>query len=354
MSRIFVTGANGFIASHLIEHLVQRGDEVVGLVRGGSDLRFLRPALESHCERLRLVVGDLREPAAFESALDDVEYVYHLGAVLMATSEAQFREANVRGTQNLLEAIARRQPRKLRRFLFASAQAAAGPSPDGRPIDESRPLSPVSLYGKSKADAEALVLDFGRRLPVTIVRPVAVYGERERDISGGTFPAVKAGFAPKLGWRSKSASVIYVGDVVRGMIAAAESPRSLGKAYFLADPHPYPMRDIVRAMADAMAKKVRIPMVTPHSVLTTIAVLSEWAHYFTRRRPMLTRDKVRELRQRWWVVTPAAAERDFGWRAEIGLAEGMKRAIDDWQRRRIGPQGAEVSRELVGSRHEAV
>jgi nucleoside-diphosphate-sugar epimerase len=349
MSRIFVTGANGFIASHLIEYLLGRGDEVIALVRVGSDVRWLKPLLEARRDRLRLAVGDLRDRKSLDDALDDVHYVYHLGAVLMATSEEEFRQANIRGTRNLLEVLSARRPRDFKRFLFASAQAAAGPSQDGQPLDESHALRPVSFYGKSKADAEAVVREFGDRIPSTIVRPVAVYGERERDISGGTFPAVKAGFAPKLGWRSKSASLIYVGDVVRGMIAAAESPGSLGKAYFLADPHPYPMRAIVHAMADAMGKRVRIPMVTPHSVLTFVAVVSEWAHHFTHRRPMLTRDKVRELKQRWWVVTPAAAERDFGWRAEVGLEEGMARAVADWERRKLSAPVAGTDSGLAGS-----
>lgn len=346
MARILVTGANGFIGSHLIELLLHRGDEVIGLVRARSDVRWLSPLLEDHKNHLLLVEGDLRDRTTLDSALENVDFIYHLGAVLMATSENVFRETNVTGTRNLLEAVANRASPGFRRFLFASAQAAAGPSPNGQPIDESQPLRPVSVYGKSKADAEEVVRQFGDRLPTTTVRPVAVYGERERDISGGTFPAVKAGFAPKLGWLSKTASLVYVGDVIRGMVAAAESSESVGKVYFLADPEPYPMREIVRAMADVMGKRIRIPIVTPHTILWIVALFSEWGHYFTRRRPMLTRDKVRELKQRWWAASPAAAARDLGWRAEISLREGMARAVADWDRRRRKPDPGPVAAEV--------
>ena len=333
MSRIFVTGANGFVGSHLIEHLLRRGDEVIGLIRAGSDVRSLAPMVAAHGERLQLVVGDLRDRGSLEFAFHAVDFVYHLGAVLMATSTQAFRETNVAGTRNLLDAIGARGPGKLRRFLFVSAQAAAGPSPDGRPIDESQPLRPVSVYGTSKADAEAIVRQFSDRIPVTIVRPVAVYGERERDISGGTFPMVKAGLAPRLGFASKTASLVYVGDLVAGLVAAAESPQSLGKTYFLGDRDPYPQRELVRAMADAMGNHVRIPVVVPHLMLGIVAAFAELGHRVTGRRPMLTRDKVRELKQRWWAASPAAAARDLGWSAQISLRDGMARAVADWKLR---------------------
>lgn len=333
MSRIFVTGANGFVGSHLIEHLLRRGDEVIGLIRAGSDVRSLAPMVAAHGERLQLVVGDLRDRGSLEFAFHAVDFVYHLGAVLMATSTQAFRETNVAGTRNLLDAIGARGPGTLRRFLFVSAQAAAGPSPDGRPIDESQPLRPVSVYGTSKADAEAIVRQFSDRIPVTIVRPVAVYGERERDISGGTFPMVKAGLAPRLGLASKTASLVYVGDLVAGLVAAAESPQSLGKTYFLGDRDPYPQRELVRAMADAMGNHVRIPVVVPHLMLGIVAVFAELGHRVTGRRPMLTRDKVRELKQRWWAASSAAAARDLGWSAQISLRDGMARAVADWKLR---------------------
>jgi hypothetical protein len=167
---------------------------------------------------------------------------------------------------------------------------------------------------------------------------VAVYGERERDISRGTFPAVRFGLMPRVGFRSKAVSFIYVGDLVRGLVAAAESAETLGRTYFLSDPEPYRARDVVRAIADAMSKSVRIPIVVPHTALWLVGVVSEWLHHFTRARPMVTRDKVRELRRRSWGATAGAASREFGWSAQVSLAEGMKRAVADWNRRRREPR----------------
>ncbi len=326
----YVTGANGFIASHLIPRLLERGQRVVGLVRRTSDVSALAPLFPRFGDRLRLVVGDLRDRASLGPGLEGADYVYHLGAVLMGITEAEFRATNVDGTRNLLAVVRERCP-ALRRFLYTSSLACAGPSPDGQPVDERAQPRPVSWYGRSKRDAEEIVRAAGAQgLPVVIVRPVAVYGEREQDLSRGTFPAVKLGLAPRIGFGKKHLSMIYVEDLAGGMIAAAESAGSLGRTYFLSDPHPYETAELVGAMADAMGKRVRIPLATPALALQAAAVGAEWAHEFTRGRPLLTLDKVREVTQRAWICTPAAAEEDFGWRSSTPLKDGIAREVRYW------------------------
>ena len=334
MARIFVTGVSGFIGSHLAAALLERGDEVIGLVRTTSDTRALAPLFAQYGSRFRLVVGDLRQPESLSAGLVDVDRVFHLAAVLLGTSESEFMEANVQGTRNLLEAVLRHRTPRLKRVVVTSSLAAAGPSPDGKPLTEQDPARPVSWYGHSKLEAERVVREFAARgLPVTIARPVAVYGEREQDLARGTYPAVSLGLMPAIGFRRKHVSMIYVGDLVAGLIAT-ESDGAVGKTYFFADPVPYRDRDVVRAVADAMGKRVRLPVVVPHFVLAIGAILAELAHRFARGRPAITRDKVREIRQRWWAASPAAAGADLGWRATVPIAEGMRRAVADWRTRR--------------------
>lgn len=334
MRKIFVTGANGFIGTHLCAHLLERGDEVIGMVRETSDISALAPLFREHGDQLRLVVGDLRDPDSLDGALHEVDYVYHLAAVVMGTSEEEFRASNVEGTRNLLDVLERDRKPEFRRLLFTSSLAAAGPSPDGSPIDESHPPRPVSWYGASKRDAELLVVERAATLPVTVIRPVAVYGERERDISRGTFPAVKAGLSPRIGLGAKTVSVIYVGDLVDGMIAAAESENTRGRTYFLADAKAYKQSEFIGAMADAMGRTIRIPLFTPPIAIRAGAVAAELAHKFTRGRPVLTRDKAREITQKDWVCTPEAARRDFGWQSREPLDSGIAREVRDWEERK--------------------
>jgi nucleoside-diphosphate-sugar epimerase len=352
MTNVLVTGANGFIGSHLCEALLERGSYVLGLVRPTSDVRCLQSLAQRFGKRFRLVLGDLTQPATLGPAIDGADYVYHTAATVMGTSEAAFRASIVDGTRNLLEALVLRAGPPPRRLLFVSSQAAAGPSPTSEPLTENDRPNPVSWYGQAKRDAEDLVRAAGDRIPYTIVRPVAVYGEREADIAGGTFPAVQAGILPRIGLREKTVTAVYVGDLVQGMIAAAESSATQGRTYFLADPKPVSSRVLVDAIAGAMndldkRKRFRVPVFVPQPLLGLGAPLSEWAHYFTRARPRLTRDKYREMRHRHWAASPSAAQRDFGWQASTPLREGMRGAIQQWRenRRALGDVQAQPDHE---------
>lgn len=333
MARSYVTGANGFIGSHLIPRLLARGDEVVGLVRPTSDLRVLEPLVEQYPDRFRLVVGDLCDPASLGAGLAGAEYVYHLAAALMVTSREAFRTANVDGTRHLLAAVERHAGGQLKRVLFTSSMACAGPAPTPEPIDETRTPAPVSWYGESKRDAELVVREFAARgMPITTVRPVGVYGEREDLLARSVFPVVRAGFIPRLGFGRKLVSFVHVADLVEGIIGAAESPATAGRTYFLSNPRVYETPDVPRAVADALGTRVRIPVVTPMTVTLVAAWLAELRYYFTGAKPLVTTDKVRETRQRYWIVSPAAAKRDFGWEAALSLGDGMKRTVDHWRR----------------------
>jgi nucleoside-diphosphate-sugar epimerase len=334
MATHFVSGANGFIGRHLVEYLLKRGDSVVGLTRTTSDTAPLAPLFDAHGDRLRLVIGDLRDPETLPRGLEDADYVYHLGAVLLGTREADFRDSIVTGTQNLLRAVQRTRGPALKRFLYTSSLAAVGPWANGTPMTEDTECDPVSWYGAAKRDAEEIVRTHAGDVPVTIVRPVAVYGEGEQEFSRGTFPLVRAGMQPRIGLRTTSTSFVYVGDLVRGMVAAAESPSAVGKTYFLSEPEPRTTQQLGAGIANAMNQRIRVPMVTPPIALSGAALVQEWLHPFTRTRPLLTRDKVRELRRRGWVTSPAAAEHDFQWRATTTVDRGIARQVEDWNTRR--------------------
>jgi dihydroflavonol-4-reductase len=315
MEKVLVTGANGFIGSHLVRELLDRGYEVSGLVRPTSDVRSLEGL------PVRLFLGDVREPETLVAPLQGVHYVYHLAAKLMVNSREDFLQTNTEGTKHMLEAAKKYAADSLKRFLLVSSQAGAGPSTDTTPLDETAPMKPVSWYGQSKKEAEEAAHSSG--LPVTIVRPSAVYGEREMDISQ-VFPLVENHLQPQLGVQTKYTVMGYVGDLVRGMIAAAESDNTVGKTYFLNHPQVLTAKQIVQTTANAMGKPWGLVFPVPIILIQLGGPLGELIYEFTRSRPPMTRDKAREVAQRFWVASPARAKQDFGWEAEHDLMQGMQ------------------------------
>lgn len=318
MPACLVTGANGFIGSHLVRELLSRGWTVKCLVRHTSDLSSL------HGLSVECVLGDVRDPETIPSAVNGVEYVFHLAAELMATDRETFDQVIRQGTINMLEAAT--QNSGLKRFLYVSSQAAAGPGNDATPGDETKPRRPISWYGHAKAEAEDAVLSYQRRLPVTLVRPSGVYGKREKDVSQ-LYPLVENHLHPRLGILTKYVVLIYVEDLVRGIVEAAQSADTLGQTYFLNHPQVVTAGGVTETIARAMDKRWGLPLIIPIILLRLTAPMIEFIHQFTRQRPKVTRDKVREVAQRFWVSDPSKARRDFSWEAQFSLFEGMRKTV---------------------------
>ena len=164
-----VTGATGFVGSHLVEALHRRGDSVTALVRSPAK------AARVLGDGVRLVHGDLDAIEALDQAAAGQQVVYHVAGVIAAQSEADFLHANRDGTTHLVEALIRAGATA--RLVLVSSMAAGGPAARGRPLDGSAPPMPVTQYGRSKLAGEAVV----RASPLrwTVVRPPMVYGPRD-------------------------------------------------------------------------------------------------------------------------------------------------------------------------------
>jgi nucleoside-diphosphate-sugar epimerase len=317
-----VTGGSGFIGSHLAEALVQRGHEVRVLVRSTSSLRWLGAV------KADFVQGDTRDKGSLRAAVRDADYVFHLGGVISAPDRRTYFEVNVEGTRNLVEACREADP-GLRKFVYVSSIAAAGPSPCDAALNEDAESRPVSDYGRSKLAAEGIVLAAAGRLPVTVVRPPNVLGPRQKELAE-SIKLVRMRIKPLIGRKSSRTSVAAVGDVVRALILAAEDPRSAGRIYYVTDGRAYSWREITDAVAEA-AGVGRFALPVPFPVQYLIAALAEGGARLLKKAPLVSREHVLAARRYCWVFDGSRIGRELGFTAETDMKTAVRDAVA-WSR----------------------
>jgi nucleoside-diphosphate-sugar epimerase len=319
--KALVTGGTGFIGSHLVEALLKEGIEVRCLVRDPNKLSWLA-GLD-----VETVKGDCAAPAGLPDAVKGVDYVFHAAGITKAVKPQDYYRVNAEGTENLLNAAIKESGR-IRKFVLVSSQAAAGPSKEGQPRREDDPPEPVSDYGRSKLRAEQYALSAKEELNVAIVRPTAVYGPRDRDILT-FFKMVSRGFRTAFS-EKRLLSVCYVSDIVEGTIKAALSQTKSGDAFFLAHPVQNDWDRMGEAIASALGVKAR-RLVIPVPLMEGVALCAEAFSFISGKPALLNRQKMAEIRQRFWVVDTGKAEEVLGFAARVDFPVGAK-ITADWYR----------------------
>jgi nucleoside-diphosphate-sugar epimerase len=307
--KALITGATGFIGSHLCEELVKRGYNVTCLVKKTSNLKWIENL------DLSFVSGDCTNMDSLLDAVCSFDYVFHLAGLTKSCSRDDFFHINVKGTENTIKAVSERNP-KLKRFIYLSSLSAAGPSKNGTPVEEISTPSPVSNYGRSKLEGEKAVLKYKDLIPFTIIRPPAVYGPRDRDFLV-FFKMIKKGIFPD--WGKCYYSLLYVDDLVQGIILSAEKKEAENKIYFLSDNRFYTNEDIVNEISSALNKKV-MRLRLPRFIMPFCSFIGER----TNKQGIINRDKMRELNHSHWICNANKARNEIGFAPRVGIKEGIK------------------------------
>ncbi|MDI6864312.1 NAD-dependent epimerase/dehydratase family protein [Thermodesulfovibrio yellowstonii] len=307
--KALITGATGFIGSHLAEALLNENFELYCIVRNPLKLRFLQGL------NVKIVQGDCSQKETIEKISWDFDYIFNLSGITKATHPEEFFQSNYLGTKNLVEVVAERNP-SVKRFVHVSSLAAVGPCRDGKPVDEKTEPAPISEYGKSKLMGEKAVEFFKDKLPITIIRPPAVYGPRDSDFLT-FFKMIKVGVVLYL--TEAIYSMIYVNDLVNGIITASKSEKAVGETFFIAESQPYDTHQIVEAISDAVGKrpvKIKIPKGIG---MFFIRVFQKFD-----KKSIINSDKLKELVQPCWVCDTQKAEQLLGFKTKTKLKEGME------------------------------
>ncbi len=306
---VAVTGATGFVGSHLVDALLAAGIRPRTLVRDPAGLgKTVRGVVE-------IVRGGLDDRDALDRLTAGAGTVLHLAGVMRAASASQFDHGNRAGTENLVAAVARASGDA--RLVAVSSLSAAGPSadPSGRaPEDEA---APVSAYGRSKLAAERAVR--GHAGEWVILRPPAIYGPRDTDVLQFFRLAARGVVPVPAGERWVSAA--YVADVVRAVLAAAAGAGGRCVLH-LGEPEPRELRDLIGLIAASGGVRARVLSV-PRWLVRAGGACGDVMQRLGSTRAALTSDKARELVARHWTSSSAGSLRALGLDGYVRFAAGL-------------------------------
>jgi len=321
--KVLVTGASGFLGSHIAEQLAGQSHSVRLLLRKTSGRRFLAgfPYEEAP--------GDITDAATLPAAVEGVDAVVHAAGLVKARNEGEFQAVNGEGTANLMRAA--EQSGAVQRLIYVSSLAAHGPSPEGAPRLPNAPAAPLSAYGRSKLAGEDAVRASGLASRAIIFRPPVIYGPRDPALVP-FFRLARLRVAPLLMGGHNRISIIHAQDAARAIVQATTAEAAVGgKTYSPEDGSVHTWRDLLAAIEVAVGRRaLRLNM--PRWTFWAAALASEAFGFAARRAVSLTRDKVSEMAQRHWVSSSDELRRDLRWTSSIDIQEGA-RLTAEWYRR---------------------
>lgn len=292
--KILVTGGTGFVGSHLIRELLKE-NTVYALIRDRKKLELL-----NFENKVTVIDGDLFKSGEFPA---DIELVFHLAALTKAVSPQEFVHINHEGTRSLLDKL---QPLKqLRKVVLLSSLAAAGPNRQNLCLKEDMPENPISLYGKSKLAQEKIFREFCPA-PYIIIRAPIVFGPGDLDMLT-IFRILSKGILPVLGLKERQYSIIYVKDLVRGMIAAATS-RCQNETFYIANAEPIAWGNFLREASRLMGGKRIQKIIVPEMMAWFLAEIAEMQIRFFKKEAIFNRDKFREMRFPLWTCSAGKSQ----------------------------------------------
>ena len=316
--KAFITGASGFIGSHLVEELLRRNWQVGALLH-----KRQLPAREG----LKVFQGDIRDADALREMIAGIDVLFHLAAALGASQigSSEFFQINAQGTANILEAA--RETGVGRVIHFGSA-GVLGTVKENQPVGEDRPAHPIDIYEKTKLAGETTAQNFAEKgMDVVIVRPGWAYGPGDRR----TFKLIKAVAKKRFIMVTKGHTLltpVYIRDLIEGVLLSVEKARP-GEIYHLAGPEVLPIRDVVHIIGEAAG--VSIPRLSlPLFPAKIVAWFLEKAFSLVKKEAPLTRGKLG-----FFIhpkpLTIEKAKQELGYSPATDFRQGMQTAVS-WYR----------------------
>ncbi|MFQ6032758.1 MAG: GDP-mannose 4,6-dehydratase [Candidatus Zixiibacteriota bacterium] len=320
--KVLVTGAGGFVGSHLVEALVKYGAKVKAFVHYNSrnDWGMLEEVNKNILKEVDVTASDLRDADAVRKAVKGEEVVFHLGALIGVpysyVNPRDVVDTNVSGTLNILSAA---RDFKVKKIIHTSTSEVYGTA-QYVPMDENHPVNPQSPYAASKLSADLLALSFHRSydLPVGVIRPFNIYGPRQsaRAVIPSIITQALLKKKVNLGSISPTRDLTYVGDSASGFIAFAECEKTVGEVVNLGSNREVSISQLIEIVSTCLNKKIKVNK--------------------EEKRVRPEKSEVERL-----LSDSSKAKALFGWNPKIDIEEGIRKTVG-WMEKNIDRYKEEI------------
>ncbi len=321
--KALVTGGTGFIGSHLVQILVGENWDVTCLIRSKSRTDFLQKF------PVRFVESSVNDVDSLGKAVKGQDYVFHLAGRIRPASRTVYDIANHQLTRNLVQACLRKNT-SLKRFVYISSISAAGPSLPNFYSEESQAPSPISEYGRTKLKGEEAVREVWDIMPATIIRPPNVYGPRQQEMEL-LIKLISKRIVPLLKGKKETSSLIYVKDLIQGILQATLSPKTKNQIYYLTDGKGYSWQKIISTLKKhVLGESFFIPL--PEELLSFSAWLVDMFKKTGLIKSFFGLKLWRAMPPTLWLFSSSKAEEDFGFHARYSLENGIKETFNYYRK----------------------
>lgn len=325
--KVLITGAGGFIGSHLVDSQLDAGNFVRAV-----DLHLNRLEQAANHPLIEVIQGDMTDPTLARGLMEGVSVVYHLASAHLdvSLSDEHYRRVNVTGTLGLLEAA---QEAGVARFVHCSSVGVIG-DVQNPPADETSPCHPTNIYEQTKLEGERAALEFWDRngFPVVVVRPAWVYGPR-CPRTQKLFRGIATGHFPIFGDGQNLRHPVYISDVVKGLELSAQVAQIDGEVYIIAGNEPVRVVDLVNMISQELGvnpPRLKLPI----SLGRLGGAMLESVFKPLRKQPPFSRRSIDFfLKDNAYDISKS--RRALGFQPQVDLRTGIQNVIR-WQDSQIG------------------